>query len=685
MNPSIVDQAQQQAQGNFGNDFGSVTPSGLASEGSTLDQARQALEQQQSAAPSAAAPAQSGNLFTRLLPTGAGILGALVSGGLDLGTGGLATALDPAIVGAFTAAGKAGENALTGQKVLQGNDLTAGAEGAAGQLGGNLVGKGLSAVGGKLVDIGANRAQSLSDASDAADSDAAAQQGIQSRATAYKDVPVKLQQLYNAKDSLDHVANMGFDETNPQNLVNMSNSSNDLLNSNLDSGLSSADPVDLSNYNDLVKNRLAEESGTLGSYEPTVLRKGQLGPAGTPASKVLGQLETLGMGTARTESDPQAVRQLITKIGGLANDAKPTVSQATGAIDPQQRATYNVLSNIRNDLKGVLYNRDSVNEALGNMQPNVQAADVGGSQQLADHLNDVIGNAGKNGQVAAQDYLDEISKNIDVNNLGQEGLKAGQVVTSTGAQDRALTDAGVAKPQPQGNSSMLNKGIDLAGGAEALLGHHPALGLGMVAANHLAQNPAAISGAGGILKSLGDSSLPNVAGTVLGTSPNDVAGPASGNNAVQLPQMNQGNSVLDQALYEAMQNPLNGGLSQISTLLPMVQKANEAQQAEQALTGNFNQAGGAQGPLGGILSRLGSTFTGGEAASYPAQAAAEAQAIAQATGVPAAQVESSLPKITQNGTAAQASLGNINSLIQSLLLQQGQGSQGGGSLMGAVY
>jgi hypothetical protein len=340
-----------------------------------------------------------------------------------------------------------------------------------------------------------------------------------------------------------------------------------------------------------------------------------------------------------------------------------------------------VLTNIYNDLKSTLYNRDEVNSALAGQEPNIQAGDVG-SQQLADHLNGVISSGAKNG---AQDYLNEISRNIDVNNLGKEGQAARQVITSSGAQDRALADAGVAPATKQSVVNPTNM-IDAGGMLESVLGHNPALGMGMMAVNHLARNPAALQGAGKALSSVGGSVAPGIVGSIAGTSPNVAAGAGNTNNDVQLPQMNQGGSILDQALYQAMENPLNGGLSQVGTLLPMVQKANQAQAAEQALAHDFNQAGGGQGLVGGLLGRFGSSLTGGEAASYPAQAAADAAAISQATGVPVQQVEAELPKTTQDQSAAQASLGNINSLIQSLLLQQGQGSQGASpGLLGSVY
>lgn len=684
---SIIQAAQDQSQ----NAYATAHPTpfnynDLASTGSTIDQAKQALNTP-AAGVTPAAPVQHGNFLTHLLPVGAGILGSLLSGVVDVGSGGLATALDPAIVGAFTAAGKAGENALEGQKVVQGNDLTAGLEGAAGQAGGQLLGKGVSALGGKLAGAGASRAAANEAATAAANEAAATKAGIEAQATAYKDVSPKLQQIYNAKDSLAHINNLGFDANNPENLVNVSNMSNDILNSNLDRGLANAEPVDLSNYNDLVKQRLGEEAGTLGSFNKVALSRGRMGYDNTPASKLLQQLENLGMGTAKTQANPQDVRELTTKLGALANDAKPTVSTTTGAIDPTQRATYNVLTNLRNDLKSTLYNRDSVNEALGQMEPNLTAEDVGGSQPLAEHLNNIIANAGKGGQNAAQDYLDEISRNININNLGQEGLKAGQLVTSTGAQGRALAEAGLPGTAEAVNSNAPSKILDAVGGGEMMLGHNPIAGGAIMAVNHLARNPAALQGAGGILKSIGTSALPGAAGVLTATSPNLVSGAASPASSVNTPEFNNEHSMLNQELNTFLQGAANPYAASAYTqslpgIIQQVQKVNEAQAAAEDLARNFNLAGGGQGLIPSLLNRLGSTFTGGEAASYGGQAAADAQAIAQATGVPVQQVESSIPQLRQNQSAAQASLGNIQSLIQALM-QPGAGNSTG--VMGAVY
>ena len=144
--------------------------------------------------------------------------------------------------------------------------------------------------------------------------------------------------------------------------------------------------------------------------------------------------------------------------------------------------------------------------------------------------------------------------------------------------------------------------------------------------------------------------------------------------------MNPQDSLTRDAIIADLYNAGNGGLAQLPGAIKANQNVGLAQNAEQNLAQNFNQAGGAQGPIASILSRLGATFTGGEPAQYGGQAQADAQAIAQATGLPLPQIESSIPQLKENQTAAQASLGNIQALIQALT----SGSGNAPGIVGAV-
>lgn len=658
MGPSLVGQAQQDAQMRTVNDFGS-TIDNLASQGSTIDQAKQALTG--GATPAAPPqPQDNGNTLTRLLPTAGGIIGGLIGlplNALDAVSGIGGTTLDMGLAGGGSALGKALEDKLEGKDV-GGDVLTSGLEGAAGQGVGEGVGA-LLGVGGKLLAGAGTRA------AEGAATDAAGQ----AAAKVYGAIPKGLRQAHDLTGSLQLAGELGLDHTNPQSLVDAGKTANEILDNSVNDALGMAGPVDANAYYDIVKNALtAPERNALGGIDPVAIARGRFGLPNTPAANLLKQLNGLGEGIVGGQSDPTALRGLLQQVGKAYADAEPAVTAMTGAKDPIQVASHDALGEVYNNLKGLIFDRPEVAANFAKLEGNILPEDVGGNAALAGKLNEVLSGAQDH-----QPVLDALHQYGNLRNIGHDALVASKGIV-TGGTTAAPVNNGLGAIVNNLTSKITpSNAIDAGGILESLLGHNPMAGGGIMLANHLARSPEALNGVGGILSKIGASALPGMAGQVVGNSPNDVAGPATGNSAISLnenPAMNPQNSVLYQALNEAIQNPLNGGLSQISTLLPMVQKANQAQAAEQQLANDFNLAGGAQGPVGGILNRVGATLTGGEAASYPAQAAAEAQAIAQATGIPVQQVESALPQQTQNQSAAQASLGNLKSLIQALTLGQ---------------
>jgi hypothetical protein len=491
-----------------------------------------------------------------------------------------------------------------------------------------------------------------------AGADAAEGAASQAAAKVYGAIPKGLRQAHDLAGSLHLAGELGLDHTNPQSLVDAGKTANDILTNSVNDALGMAGPVDSSSYYDMVKTALtAPERNALGGIDPVAIAKGRFGLPNTPAANLLKQLHGYADGIVGGSSDPTALRGLLQQVGKAYADATPTVTAMTGAKDPIQIASHDALGEVYNNLKGLIYNRPEVAANFAKLEGNILPEDVGGNPALAGKLNEIL-----QGAQDHQPLLDAMQQFGNLRNVGSDALTASKGMPATA-------------PAAGGVASKIPNIIDLGGIAEALPGHNPVVGGGMMLANHLARSPAALQGAGGILDKIGASAVPGIAGQVIANSPNDVAGPANAGNQISTngnPAMNPQNSLLYQALSEAMANPLNGGMGQMGTLLPMVQKVNQAQSAEQQLANNFNLAGGAQGPIGGILSRLGATFTGGESASYPAQAAAEAQAISQATGIPTQQVESSLPNQMQSQSAAQASLGNIDSLIKALTLGQGE-------------
>lgn len=631
---------------------------------SVLDQANQIYQNQYNGGQDMPTPTHSGNFLTHLLPTAGGILGGIVGipGDFLGGAGSIAGAAGG------SALGKTLENSLEGKQALQGSDLTAGAEGAIGGAGGAIAGKILGKGAGLLGDAAENMASKTA-------SDTAAKDAIDQTATAYKDVSPQLQKLYNAKDSLAHVANMGFDATNPENLSTVANTTNDILNEHLNKALASSGSVDLSHYPQIIKDALADEGGTLGSFDKIALSRGRLGQASTQSAKLLSQLEDLGAGVAKTNSDPNEIRTLTTKLGQLAQDAKPGVSLKTGAIDPEQRAVYNVINNVRDNVKSALYDRPEVNDALKGAIANIAPEDVG-SKELADHLNTVIGSAGKSAN-PAQDVLKEISRNINIDRLGQEGSKVGQIVTSTGGQARAAAEAGLSPEE--GGGTILDPFSHMASG-----NHGNALGSVIKGATHVAKNPAILStlSRAGQLISRGAPA----AGVLAATSPNlaaDPVAPVGGNDTMQpngadnamnpnpLTDPSQ-QDVIDAARRQAIlmpglagSNGNSGALSFLSSMQPTLQHNQAAETAAQGLPAALGNAGGAQG-LSGILSRISGLIPGTAAHTYAGERQAVAAQLAQTLGITPQAAEALLPQIMQSQGVAGQQQGVLSQLTGQL-------------------
>lgn len=605
----------------------------------------------------------SGNWFTHLLPTIGSVaipaLGAL----LAPETGGLSLVAAAGLSGLGAAGGKLAENATEGKDITNGvvgEGIMGAAGGAAGGVAGKFLGKAAGGLAGRAEEVGAQKAAQT-----------AAEDGIETAANTYKDVSPQLQKVLNAKGSLEHVTNMGYDIADPANLVHVSNTSNDILNDTLNRALANSGPVDLSHYPQIVKDALAKEAGTLGSHEPVALARGRIGASNTPAAKLLAQLETIGggagdntgMALAKANADPNELRTLTTKLGALAQDAKPTISAATGAVDPQQRAIYNVINDVRGQVKDALYNRPEVADALKGEVGNV-AAHPGQNitQELADHLNGVITKSG-----SAQDLLDEISRNINIGRLGEEGQKVGQIVTSTGGKARAAAEAGLG-----------NEGLDthpLLEAAGTVSPHAGVAGNVINFGKHAASNPAILN----TLSRIGalGSKLAPAAGSVIATAPNLQADPVAaagmgmgGTNGTMGGNM-QGSSngahsyqdLINAMEAQAVLAPSMGGGASgfLAQIAPQLQKNQLALSAINGVPGSFANAGGAQG-TGGIMSHIAGLIPGTAAHTYNAQRQAAAAQLAASMGISPEQAMGLLPEVMQNQQTAGMTQGILSNM-----------------------
>lgn len=624
--------------------------------------------------PQPQAPAQQGggNWLTHLLPTAGSIGGGI--GGAALGTAilpGIGTIAGGILGAAFGGGGaKAAENATEGKGIGNGVETSA-VEGGVGQALGGVAGKVL----GKGAELLASRAGGITRGVEATTSNAAAdkatQDAITNRATAVKDVNPTLQGNLNAADSLDHVKAMGFDDTNPLHVQQVGQTTNDILNDSVNSALAAHGPIDTSNYNDTLKNILSQTKykNLLGDMQPVAISRARMGLPNNDAVNLYKQLSGLGEGVTGLNSDPIALRQLSSDLYNMAQDAKPGVAASTGAKDPAQVAKFNAINEVRDHVKGLIDN-PTVNSHLQNLAANIVPGDVGGSQPLADHINSIISSAGKNGNSAYQDYMNGISKNIDINKLGTEMKKANQIVSSTGAQARAAADLnGDGIPDNTQQPSI----PEVAG--NILHGPGGPLGVAGRALTHGANNPAILN----TLSRMGEltAKLAPAAGVVAATAPNLAADPLaapqqSGTMGATMQPAQQ--SPLDQLYQTLMQNYQAGGgitsndasiAGTLATLAPQVQKQNLVSGELSALPGAFANAGGAQG-AGGILSHIAGLIPGTAAHTYQQQQQGAAQALAAQLGISPQAAMGLLPQLMQNQQTAGQSLGVLGQLTGRL-------------------
>lgn len=635
-----------------------------AAPGSTTAQAQTALQQPTTPTQTPAPAGNQPGILERLLPTIGGVLGGLGAGAADLVTGGAAIPFDAAIAGAGSALGKAGENALTGQKVSNGV-LGAGAEGALGQgvgeAGGALLGKAgslASGLGEKMATNAADKAaQATTDAQGQTDAQAATDT-TQAYKNNYGALSDRLQRDLKLGTNGKFVDSMGGDGSNPYDMQQTSQGGLE-LNSVYNDALEKAKPVDMSDFGNQVYKTM-QQTGTTDLST-------------TPLGKALQDY-----GVAPNEPLPDSmpatdVRKLQQSVGTQIGNTQKLInnSELQGVSNTDAEGQLQTLNNVYKDL-GAKIKTPQVDQAIAstNVDDDARAAlQQKYGEQHGNYIADTVNNA-----KGADDLLKPMQSYSQMNQASKMAINDIENAPGT-ARALARTKADVAPAPQQSNGSALSGENLIKGGSllEGTLGHHP-LALAAPLVMKAAENPAVVGGVGSILSKLGASGIPGALGAAVGTSPNDVAGPAGIGNDIQLNggAMNPAADETRNAIIAALYNYGNGGAAQLGGAIKANQQVGAAQAAEQNLASNFNAAGGAQGPVGGILDRLGATLTGGEAGQYQKQAGADQEAIARALGVPAAQVAT--PSINENQSAAQASLGNIQALIQALT--QGTGSTG---------
>lgn len=639
MNPStnqnIIDQQQLQAQSNTANTQNSILSS-LPNPNSNPF-ASTASTATTPAAPQTTAPQphESGNWLTHLLPTAGGILGSFIPGVGLIGGGALGSA-----------GGKAVENLIEGKGFNVGDELSSAAEGAIGGVGGKILG----GVGGALASKGASAAETGA---------------------------TKLVQGQVAKGTLgsadaDYLAKNGVtDLTQHKDIFPIVSGSDGAFSNGVRNSLSNAADSGLR----------MDFSGLKGAAGKAITDAGISGDQSAAKSVqelVDGQLERVAPGGAVTIPAKNGASIRTFENGALqqvnpndaldvANNLYKSGSAWLKSSSPSIQAQGRALQSLSQHITDNLYGPET---AIGKMG----ISDTVRQQVLSDlaPLKDIN----------PQYYAAKVDELNNANTIGD--LRSAQAVDVRANQAQNATEAmtdkmgGLTTADAIKNVVPINAAI--TGGAK---------GVGAAVASKVAQSPAANAAGAGVLGRisdiLGSNGLQQVVNGAANTGAQTVAHGEDFNHAADAGSLinpatqpqTSGNIMQDimnsqspaallvkSALMDRMytmpgqtSDPLldSPGVTQaLSTL----QGLNTAQSQMAGLSKLYNEAGGAQGPVGGILAHIGGLVTGGPAAQYEKESQALQDALAK-QGITAP-----LPSLNMNQASANSALAQITAALQ---------------------
>ena len=170
---------------------------------------------------------------------------------------------------------------------------------------------------------------------------------------------------------------------------------------------------------------------------------------------------------------------------------------------------------------------------------------------------------------------------------------------------------------------------------------------------------------------LGAANIPNIAGAAQPTGQitqgAGMQGTQSGMGGSP-DQQNQLLSLYNTLLAQEQASPMNFATSLgpvLQSLGPMVQKQGIASNLAQNLGGAYKAAGGAQGPLSGILSQLSGVLPGSAANVYGRQQQATSGLLAQLLGINPQQANALTPQLMATPGTAGAGISNLQNIIGS--------------------
>lgn len=700
------------------------------SKGATVQQLHQTLQQHGVNVNQPATAATGGSepsWWQKLLPTAGGIVGGIVGLPGDLLSGGLASVGGAAAGGA---AGQALENLLTHKNPLQANVLTSGAENAigegVGQAGTKLLGKGVSAVAGKLGNVVEGRAASEA-AQTAAETTAATAKAAEAAKTAeiqrvadeFKvapgtgDLATRSQGVVDSLSELGHTKPMASDAVAVGNTITGSNANGPgIINQEKQQILKNAGGnVNIGQIGDETT-----PSGKLFKQLQDYSTQAQLGdpldPHSTTAGgSILNKYNTLANAAGVTDVGPGTVTpesgfKLLTDVSNEARTAQQMAGKPNAT--PADAMKAQVWSELQTNLKDSLYNRPEVNEAVsdykvspeveGQIDAKIKAEGIT-DPKVAGNLKQKLLDTLNNGQ-SMQDWLSHERTGVDMHKVGNSALKQQGNVAAASTQRLAkgeLANEAITKGEPDlaPASKGGNKLLDMAAMGAAPLTHGMSLiGLTPHLLN-MAKDPGVQAGAYKALSKATSSKvakkmIPNLirGGAIASANLPNMAAESTGGGAIPMApaaQMTGGAMQPGQAGPQQM-NPLTGTYSTLlaqeqaaptvlgpslspvlQALAPAAQKQELAGTSLAGLPSAYAGAGGEQGMMGGLLDQIIARIAPGSAQStYARQSSATAAQLAAILGITPQQAMALLPTQTQTPGSAIPSLGNVQNLSAGL-------------------
>lgn len=655
MNPALAPQAQQ----NFGSVLamgGQTNPSigNIPNTANALSSAQNVLNQAKNTQvpgdPNAHANPK-GSWLDRLLPTVGGIVGgiggSLLGGAADVASlGTLAPLINPITLGVAGAGlggglGQMGENALTGKKVLQGNDLVSAGENAGGQL----LGEGIGSLAGKVI----GKAGSML-SNGAVDAVMGQAPGAIDRPTSQYLIDNGITDLNKIKDIAPLITGQTGGEgaaftngvegavnnaTDKVSIKNAMSSVQDPLSSSIMSETTnknaakaiqrSIDNMVTNSGGQITKNGVKPLSDLSGIYEH-------------------GQMDNISRGAAYNEAQ-QFLKAANQILGKAPKDA------ITGNIlDPQQSALYNTFN---------LWGHQLESSALGLGPSDTPLALSAEDRAL---LKEGIAPLQKSSPKLYQtlsDQIDGAQTWKDIKSAQAPLVQASKAADYMSGKLNAMPRTTPVEAASNGKSGIIKTIL-----GSPILKRGEALGyskLGDIANSNIVSNVAPLlarTGTLGATDVMGGQLAPvNTPSTPLngaqGNQPNNQTQGIGGSTLMNNPVM--------QALQEAMSNPAMNG--EVSQLVPEAQKvialSNLINQSGQL----YQNAGGAQGGVGGLLTRLSALAPGSAAGQYQRSQGATSAAIANLLGIPPTSAAALLPTFTENPNTANINLSSLYGLL----------------------